>query len=652
MTATSNNHNDSLAQLQSQPTLKPKQLALKPAISVNGNSAGSIPSSPAGPQPANTFNIAALASLFNPLAVAPNAANILNQRASSSSTSSTNVSGQTGAPGFLPASTMPLFAIGPDGKPVCVAPGSFNPSLLLASANHINQWKSLLAQPALADQSKRINQHYPTPVPSPSNSTSTILMDGTVIEHHQQLQQLPKKKQRKLKQATSSSSLNSISPMSSPALHSSDPSNFTGSCFSSTSSSFDPNLSGSASSLSNPPSTPLMHNLNFSAGSSPLSSPMALSLARPAKRPPKRRLKVKNPAMFALIDEMCSERLVGRQRMNQTQMREAVDQLEHAIAEVLSTMNTSLSKQDKEKKETMLAQLYRTRRKLLMKVEGTRDFDVDQWMVQYIKDDCVKPLLTKKYFKMMTELEQGINQEEIDEQQVQAEPELDSSIIPFAQTFKRKLLGNSCMVHTLDIKPTTSPFSGRKLMPFIWRDFEAKPDMLRIFEHIRSLNSDSAPISDRPKSIDYAYLRPYHVPQLNALLCRLFWPHIDVSSDLSYPDHAIVVLYGRRVIGCGIFDVGPTHSYITYLAVDHGFRNSGIASTLMYLLTSMYRKDILLHCQPTNWGAMRVYQKWGFKAEKFMVGFYDRYVEWRDGEAVGEWSTRGSRNAMYMRLRQ
>jgi hypothetical protein len=73
--------------------------------------------------------------------------------------------------------------------------------------------------------------------------------------------------------------------------------------------------------------------------------------------------------------------------------------------------------------------------------------------------------------------------------------------------------------------------------------------------------------------IDYCYLRPDHVKQVNELLVETFWPGIDsmldyctfsdeflrtlqfpflVSENLTCPDHTVVVLYKRLVIGCGL----------------------------------------------------------------------------------------------------
>eukprot|EP00158_Paraphelidium_tribonemae_P005234 Partr_v1_DN27237_c0_g1_i1_m38894 putative CSRP2 binding protein len=360
------------------------------------------------------------------------------------------------------------------------------------------------------------------------------------------------------------------------------------------------------------------------------------------KKITRRRLKVKSPAIFETINEMCSERIVGRYPMSRTLLKlsiRSLSQLIDSIDSMLVSENVQLS----DSQRLIMSRARRARQKLILRLKATRTFDVDAFIIQYFRQDRVTPLPTLQlpsgdYFKYSPmDVYDG------------SFVDTSSDPIPFDQQFRRRLMGDPLRSSHLDTESTVSAFSGRKLSRFLWRDFEVKPPLRQAFESIRSMSLESG----ERDSIDYAYLRPHHVPQVNELLCRLLWPQIDVTADLQYPDHAIVVLYRRRVIGCAIMELGPTSSYITYLAVDYGWRGCGIASTMMYLLTSMYRKkDVLLHVQPTNWNAMRVYQKWGFKAERFAVGFYDRYVPWSEGEGPGEWSTRGSRNAMFMRLRQ
>jgi hypothetical protein len=64
-------------------------------------------------------------------------------------------------------------------------------------------------------------------------------------------------------------------------------------------------------------------------------------------------------------------------------------------------------------------------------------------------------------------------------------------------------------------------------------------------------------------------------------------------------------------------------------------------------------KDWVLHCSPLNTPALNLYTRMGFKTEAYVVGFYDGYFDWRDGGMDEESiSTRGRRNALYMRLRR
>ena len=53
-------------------------------------------------------------------------------------------------------------------------------------------------------------------------------------------------------------------------------------------------------------------------------------------------------------------------------------------------------------------------------------------------------------------------------------------------------------------------------------------------------------------------------------------------------------------------------------------------------------KDVTLHVSASN-PAMMLYQKFGFKAEQFIVGFYDKYFAAESNEC---------RNAFFLRLQR
>ncbi|KAF9650146.1 hypothetical protein BDM02DRAFT_3093681, partial [Thelephora ganbajun] len=144
--------------------------------------------------------------------------------------------------------------------------------------------------------------------------------------------------------------------------------------------------------------------------------------------------------------------------------------------------------------------------------------------------------------------------------------------------------------------------------------------------------------------IIYSSLQEWHLGQVHDLLRRAFWSGIDVSDSLLYqPELATVVAtYKRLVVGVAILS-SPQETYITYLTVKPGWDNSQIATTMLYHLILLNPgKDITLHVS-TNNPAMLLYNRFGFKAEGFVAGFYDKYLDAQ---------SRLSKNAFLLRLRQ
>lgn len=96
-----------------------------------------------------------------------------------------------------------------------------------------------------------------------------------------------------------------------------------------------------------------------------------------------------------------------------------------------------------------------------------------------------------------------------------------------------------------------------------------------------------------------------------------------MAEALDYPDFSVVATYKRLVIGCAFMTPG---AYISYLLVHPDWQGAGIATFMLYhLMQTCLGKDITLHVSATN-PAMLLYQRFGFKPEEFMVGFYDKYM--------------------------
>ncbi|XP_073528585.1 cysteine-rich protein 2-binding protein isoform X3 [Phyllobates terribilis] len=174
-----------------------------------------------------------------------------------------------------------------------------------------------------------------------------------------------------------------------------------------------------------------------------------------------------------------------------------------------------------------------------------------------------------------------------------------------------------------------SPYTARILKPYIRRDYETKPCRLQLLAQIRAYAHRNDPSWEaEPQSpIDYSYVRPGHVPTINSICHEFFWPGIDVSECLQYPDFSVVVLYKKVIIAFGFMvpDVKYNEAYISFLFVHPEWRRAGIATFMIYhLIQTCMGKDVTLHVSANN-PAMLLYQKFGFKTEEYVLDFYDKY---------------------------
>ncbi|KAJ2434880.1 hypothetical protein GGF42_009151, partial [Coemansia sp. RSA 2424] len=254
----------------------------------------------------------------------------------------------------------------------------------------------------------------------------------------------------------------------------------------------------------------------------------------------------------------------------------------------------------------------------------------------------------------------------------EVEPEVVIKTTAYANSFASRLLGRTVLCDSLTSHvPKIGPFYGRLMRPYIWRDWRSPEDeadeqdaavpeansetieqggmmskegrvaarkqpklpMLQIYRAIRrrkhaifeklGLGSEKLSLRDERDSIDYVYFQREHVPQVNELLRRTFWPGIDMSDALQTPEFSVVALYKRTVVGCAFL---TPDAYLTYIAVSVGWEGAGIARFMIYhLAQTVPAKDVTLHVSANNL-AMLLYQQLGFKPEKFAVGFYKDYL--------------------------
>lgn len=207
----------------------------------------------------------------------------------------------------------------------------------------------------------------------------------------------------------------------------------------------------------------------------------------------------------------------------------------------------------------------------------------------------------------------------------------------FQPTFLQSLNGRN--VNFYETNNIVSPNSSRVLKPFIFREPATGNSKLLL---LTQLYNKFHPTTPRlaPPTIDYCYLQPSLLMQTNQLLATSFWPGIDVSECLKTPEHTVVVLMMRMVIGCGFI---TPDGYITYLCVNPEWRNHKIGKLILYqLIQSCPDKDITLHVSVSN-PAMVLYNKFGFKPEEFINDFYNKYYD--DASNF-------SKHAFFLRLRR
>ncbi|GFR06483.1 cysteine-rich protein 2-binding protein [Trichonephila clavata] len=192
-----------------------------------------------------------------------------------------------------------------------------------------------------------------------------------------------------------------------------------------------------------------------------------------------------------------------------------------------------------------------------------------------------------------------------------------------------------------------SPYTERVLKPFIFRDYEMKPLKLQLLEEILHYTNRNNPnwIPPKQSPIDFCYVRPHHIPSVNALCHKFFWPGIDMSECLQYPDFSCVTLYKKLVIGFAFLvpDVKYNEAYVTYIFCHPEWQRSGIGSYMLYhLIQTCWGKDVTLHVSASS-AAITLYEGMGFEVEEFIHDFYDKYLPPDSKEC---------RHALFLRLRR
>lgn len=202
---------------------------------------------------------------------------------------------------------------------------------------------------------------------------------------------------------------------------------------------------------------------------------------------------------------------------------------------------------------------------------------------------------------------------------------------------------------------TVSPFSGLRLARFLHREGRVKPLKLRLLEELRRVNppyddgEESVAAGADESTIDFVHVRKEWIPQVNRLLRQFFWPSVDMTESLDYPDYGVLIMYRKLVIGCAFM---TPDGYITYFLVHPEWSSHGLGSILLHLMLERVAPrhvDVTLHVSVTN-PALLLYQKFGFKPEEYVVNFYDKYVKDDNYNPAGMQTH--SKNAFFVRRRR
>ncbi|XP_006822389.1 cysteine-rich protein 2-binding protein-like [Saccoglossus kowalevskii] len=284
------------------------------------------------------------------------------------------------------------------------------------------------------------------------------------------------------------------------------------------------------------------------------------------------------------------------------------------------------------------------RRKLLIRQEkrarGLPIFDLDDFMMKSMQKVCNVSTANRSY--NITSLLSSYNITSLNPYNISMRHAGDFRVLDRFQvsqhtvkahqvhysSFRARLIGSEV---ESNLQSICSPYTARVLKPFIRRDFESRPLKMVLMQEIWNYRTRIEPGYDLPSPapIDYCYVRPHHVPSVNVMCREFFWPGIDLSETLQYPDFSVVALYRKVVIGFGFMvpDVKYNEAYISFLLVHPEWRNAGIGTFMVYhLIQTCMGKDLTLHVSATN-PAMLLYQKFGFKPEEFILDFYDKYYE-------------------------
>lgn len=219
--------------------------------------------------------------------------------------------------------------------------------------------------------------------------------------------------------------------------------------------------------------------------------------------------------------------------------------------------------------------------------------------------------------------------------------------IPFLRnpmlSIKARLLGASAIYNPYPPLRLWDPYGARHISLYIHRDERTCPPRLAV---LRRICGETHPI-------DCCLLRPEWIGALNRFLSSLFWPGIDVSESLEYPELCILAMHRQLIVGAAVMN---PEGYIAYIGVHPEWRNQGLSRRMLaYLLNRSSIRlnvDATVHVSVDN-PAMLLYQQMGFKLEYYVYNHYDTFYDSSDAtrvRAVSE-DSQAPRDGVYWRER-
>jgi ribosomal protein S18 acetylase RimI-like enzyme len=289
-----------------------------------------------------------------------------------------------------------------------------------------------------------------------------------------------------------------------------------------------------------------------------------------------------------------------------------IDEEESTKPQVIKSVNREENKTNTSSIETL-------------QVQGDIDDSVEKMFMEAIPDEDQNKALTEKQYI------RNINLERLYDEQ--------GSMYPI--TFRSILHGKTDYDY---YRPIVSENSVKIIPALIRRDYETEPLKKCLIRDLMSYHYgyDKYELFYEVGSIDYSHMQEWHLAQINSLLSKAFWPDIDMREYLRCPEHTVVALYKRLVIGCGFI---TSQGYISYLFTHPDWRRAGIGKFMLYQLVQSCinanqdamvdddcfspKKDIndmvALHVPTDNAPAIALCTKFGFRQEAVAPNFY-RYL--------------------------